>query len=104
MIVFAYLCIIIGVFVFYIGWKARSGLVSLATLKSARPEKKAKMWRYTGNNLMTLGVVGWIAGVAQILMGVDIVLVFLAYVAFIVALVAMLRYAMNEEDSGPQRK
>lgn len=104
MIIFAYLCIIIGVLVFYVGWKARSGLVSLATMNSAKPEKKAKMWRYTGNNLMTLGVVGWIAGAAQIFMNVDIILVFVAYVAFIAVLVAMLRYAMKEEDSGPQRK
>jgi hypothetical protein len=104
MVILGYICIVIGAFLFYVGWKAKGGFLKLFAVKDGRNERKEMLWRLVGNRTMLLGFIGIVAGVAQVLMNKDAPWVFIAYLAFIGLMFLMLRYMVQQWDTGPQRK
>jgi hypothetical protein len=104
MVILGYICIIIGAFLFYVGWKAKGGFLKLFAMKGGKDAQKEMLWRLVGNRIMLLGFIGLVAGVAQILMNKDSVLVFIAYLGFIGLMFLMLRYMVQQWDTGPQKK
>lgn len=104
LVILGYICLILGAFLFYVGWKAKGGFLKLFVMKGGRDERKKMLWRLVGNRIMLLGFIGIVAGAAQMLMDKDAPLVFIAYLAFIGLMFLMLRYMVQQWDTGPQKK
>jgi hypothetical protein len=104
MVILGYICIILGAFLFYIGWKAKGGFLKLFAMKDSSNPRREMLWRLVGNRIMLLGFIGLVAGVAQVLMDKDSIWVFLAYLGFIGLMFLMLRYMVQQWDTGPQKK
>ena len=95
MIYLSILTLVLGGVLIFIGAATRKGSEILIKFNKEKLADLESAHRFVGNNIMILGFVGLIAGLATYAGGEDNVLLFLAYVGFVVLFIALIKVGLK---------
>jgi hypothetical protein len=93
------LTLILGGALMFIGRFIRKGFDIIMKFPKDKFADQEKVHRFAGNNILLLGFIGVIAGLALIAGGEDNILLFLAYLVFVVLFVALIKVGAKTFES-----
>ena len=95
MIYLSIVSIVIGGILLLTGAVTRNGSEVLIKFNKEKLADLEQTHRFAGNNIMVLGFIGIIAGIATYAGGEDNILFFLAYLGFVVLFIALIKAGLK---------
>ncbi len=95
MIYLSILTLILGGILIFIGRVTRKGLDIIMKFPRDKFADQEPVHRFVGNNLLLLGFIGIIAGLATLAGGEDNILLFIAYLAFVALFIALFKVGIK---------
>jgi len=89
------LTLILGGVLMFIGRATRKGLDLIMKFPKEKFADQEPVHRFVGNNILLLGFIGIIAGLATLAGGEDNILLFLAYLVFVVLFIALIKVGVK---------